>query len=99
MDFLGDLYRQGLDSHTVSRHMVSLRNLFRFALAEEAIAVDPTLNLESPKMRRTLPVYLRMEEVDRLLVSPTRTRPLDCATAPSSRCCIPPACASRNWST
>jgi len=75
VDFLGDLYRLGLDSHTVSRHTVSLRNFFRFALAEEAIADDPTLNLETPKTRRTLPVYLRMEDIDRLLVQPDVSTP------------------------
>jgi integrase/recombinase XerD len=75
VDFLGDLYRQGLDSHTVSRQTVSLRNLFRFALAEEAIPADPTLNLETPKTRRSLPVYLRMEDIDRLLVQPDPATP------------------------
>jgi integrase/recombinase XerD len=75
VDFLGDLYRLGLDSHTVCRHTVSLRNFFRFALAEDAIAADPTLNLETPKTRRTLPVYLRMEDIDRLLVQPDPSTP------------------------
>lgn len=70
VEFLGDLYRQGLDSRTVARHVVSLRNLFRFALTEGVLTVDPTLNLESPKIRRSLPVYLRMEDVDRLLNQP-----------------------------
>jgi len=75
VDFLGDLYRQGLDSRTVSRNLVSLRNFFRFGLAEGAISADPTLNLESPKTRRTLPVYLRMEDVDRLLNQPDPSTP------------------------
>ena len=75
MDFLGDLYRQGLDSRTVARHLVSLRNLFRFALAEGALSADPTLNLESPKVRRSLPSYLRMEDVDRLLNQPDPSTP------------------------
>jgi integrase/recombinase XerD len=75
VDYLASLYRQGLDSHTVSRHLVSLRNLFRFALAEEVVADDPTLNLESPKVRKSLPTYLRMEEVDRLLALPDTSTP------------------------
>jgi integrase/recombinase XerD len=75
VDFLGDLYRQGLDSRSVARQLVSLRNLFRFALAEEALSADPTLNLESPKVRRSLPVYLRMEDVDRLLNQPDPSTP------------------------
>ncbi len=100
VDFLGDLYRRGLDSHTVSRNIVSLRNLFRFALAEEAVAVDPTLNLESPKVRRSLPVYLRLEEVDRLLNQPdpaTRFGLRDRAI--SGGALFHRACASRNWLT
>jgi integrase/recombinase XerD len=76
VDFLGDLYRQGLDSRTVARHLVSLRNVFRFALTEGVLTVDPTLNLESPKVRRSLPVYLRMEEIDRLLDQPDSSTPL-----------------------
>src|SRR5437764_15354949 len=46
VDFLGDLYRTGLDSRTVARHLVSVRNLFRFALADGPLSVDPTLDLE-----------------------------------------------------
>jgi integrase/recombinase XerD len=75
VDFLGNLYRQGLDSRTVARHLVSLRNLFRFALTEGVLSADPTLNLESPKVRRSLPVYLRMEDVDRLLNQPDASTP------------------------
>jgi integrase/recombinase XerD len=75
VDFLADLYQHGLDSRSVARNLASLRNFFRFALAEEALSVDPTLNLESPKSRRTLPVYLRMEDVDRLLDQPDSSTP------------------------
>ncbi len=70
VDFLSELYRQELDSRSVARHLVSVRNLFRFALSEEVLTSDPTLNLESPKVRKSLPTYLRMEEVDRLLSQP-----------------------------
>jgi integrase/recombinase XerD len=70
VEYLSGLYRERLDSRSVARHLVSLRNLFRFALAEEAISADPTLNLESPKVRKSLPTYLRMEEIDRLLAQP-----------------------------
>jgi len=75
VDFLGGLYRQRLDSRTVSRHLVSLRNLFRFAMIEEVLSEDPTLNLESPKVRKSLPTYLRMEDIDRLLGQPDPTTP------------------------
>jgi integrase/recombinase XerD len=75
VDFLGGLYKQKLDSRSVARHLVSLRNLFRFGLSEDAISTDPTLNLESPKLRKSLPMYLRLEEVDRLLKQPDPSTP------------------------
>ena len=34
------------------------------------ITEDPTANLESPKIRRSLPGYLRLEEVEKLLELP-----------------------------
>ncbi len=70
VDFLAGLYRQKLESRTVARHLVTLRNFFRFAQIQELIPEDPSINLESPKIRRHLPGYLRLEEVERLLEQP-----------------------------
>jgi integrase/recombinase XerD len=70
VDFLAGLYREKLESRTVARHLVTLRNFFRFAQVQELIAADPSLNLESPKIRRNLPGYLKLEEVERLLAQP-----------------------------
>jgi integrase/recombinase XerD len=70
VDFLAGMYRQKLESRTVARHLVTLRNFFRFAQLQELITTDPSLNLESPKIRRNLPGYLRLEEVERLLAQP-----------------------------
>jgi len=76
VDFLAGLYRQKLESKSVARHLVSLRNFFRFAQIQELVAEDPTVNLESPKIRRSLPGYLRLEEVERLLAQPDAKTPL-----------------------
>src|SRR5438309_8046862 len=70
VDFLAGLYRQKLESKTVARHLVTLRNFFRFAQIHELIREDPSVNLESPKIHRALPGYLRLEEVERLLNQP-----------------------------
>src|SRR5258707_11921853 len=70
VDFLAGLYRQKLESKTVARHLVTLRNFFRFAQIQDLISEDPSANLESPKIRRNLPGYLRLEEVDRVLSQP-----------------------------
>jgi len=76
VDFLASLYRLKLESRTVARHLVTLRNFFRFAQIHELIATDPSINLESPKIRRSLPGYLRLEEVERLLEKPDSTTAL-----------------------
>ena len=73
VDFLGTLYRKGLDSRSVARHLVTVRNFFRFALIEGYIDRDPSAMIESPKFRRSLPEFLSVEEVDRLLCQPDTT--------------------------
>src|SRR5271165_4510727 len=76
VDFLAGMYRQKLESRTVARHLVTLRNFFRFAQVQELIADDPSLNLESPKIRRSLPDYLRLEEVEKVLLQPDDKTPI-----------------------
>src|SRR5256886_8486488 len=76
VDFLAGLYRQKLESKTVARHLVTLRNFFRFAQIHELIREDPSVNLESPKIHRALPGYLRLEEVERLLNQPDMKMPI-----------------------
>jgi len=76
VDFLAGLYRQKLESKSVARNLVTLRNFFRFAQTNELIAEDPSSNLESPKIRRSLPGYLRLEDVERLLQQPDQKTPL-----------------------
>jgi integrase/recombinase XerD len=75
VDFLAGLYRQKLESRTVARQLATLRNFFRFAQVQEIISEDPSINLDSPKIRRHLPGYLRLEEVEKLLEQPDAKTP------------------------
>jgi integrase/recombinase XerD len=70
VDFLASLYKEKLDSRSVARYLVSLRGLYKFALTEGLVQTDPTENLESPKVRNSLPTYLRVDEIDKLLQAP-----------------------------
>jgi len=76
VDFLAGLYRQNLESRTVARHLVTLRNFFRFAQIQELVSTDPSVSLESPKIRRSLPGYLRLAEIEKLLEQPDAKTPL-----------------------
>jgi integrase/recombinase XerD len=73
VDFLGSLYRGGLDSRSVARHLVTIRHFFRFALMEGYVQDDPAATIESPRFRQSLPEFLSLEEVDRLLRQPDTT--------------------------
>jgi integrase/recombinase XerD len=76
VDFLSSLYKERLDSRSVARNLVSLRTLFKFAMIEGMVQVDPTENLESPKIRNSLPTYLRVDEIEKLLSAPDPSTPL-----------------------
>jgi integrase/recombinase XerD len=70
IDFLRTLYLRKLDSRTVARHLVTIRHLFRFAFSEGMITENPAANVAAPKFRRSLPEFLSVGEVDRLLRQP-----------------------------
>jgi integrase/recombinase XerD len=76
VDFLSTLYRRGLDSRSVARHLVTVRSFFKFLVIDGIVNNDPTTNLESPKIRQTLPSFLSVKEVEKLLALPDVRTPL-----------------------
>jgi integrase/recombinase XerD len=74
--FLAALYGRGLSPRSVARHLISLRNFFRFLAKEDRIQSDPTADVDAPKLDRTLPRYLSIDEVDSLLGQPDIATPL-----------------------
>jgi integrase/recombinase XerD len=74
-NFLASLYRRGLGGRSVARHLVALRNLFRFLHHEGKISEDPTARIEAPQFSHTLPKYLATSEVDALLLKPDTSLP------------------------
>jgi integrase/recombinase XerD len=53
--YVNYLYSQNLSSRSIARHLSAIRSLFRFLVAEEKVAVDPTEHLASPKQWTTIP--------------------------------------------
>ncbi len=71
---LRDLDDQGLSPASRSRKLSALRQLFKFLVAEEQIAEDPTHGLSAPRKAASLPKILSVAEVDCLLATAkTRT--------------------------
>ena len=55
---------------SISRLIASMRRFYRYALRESLIEKDPTLQIESPKLPRSLPKSLNEQEVEDLLGAP-----------------------------
>jgi integrase/recombinase XerD len=53
-----------------------MKRFFRHALREGRVAVDPTLNIASPRLPRSLPKTLTEADVEALLAAPDTARPL-----------------------
>jgi integrase/recombinase XerD len=60
---------------SIGRLIASLRRFYRYGLRENKISVDPTLQIESPKLPRSLPKSLNEDEVLALLNAPDLTEP------------------------
>jgi integrase/recombinase XerD len=74
--FLRGLYDRHMGARSVARHLVSLRNLFRFLVREGRLTSDPTVDIEAPKLDQSLPKYLSTGEVEQLLAQPDLSTPL-----------------------
>ncbi len=70
--FLVGFQKQGASPATTSRKLSSLRSFYRFMEREERIRQNPFGGLRAPKKGRSLPNFLSIEEVERLIRSPGR---------------------------
>ncbi len=76
LDFLSGLYHRKLSSRSVARHLATLRVFFRFTVADGLLRDEPTINLESPRVWKSLPVFLSIPQVEKLLAMPDARTPL-----------------------
>ena len=61
------LMEKGRSVATVNRKLSSLRSFYRFLLRRRIVDLDPMLKVVGPKKQKTLPSFLRVQEMDRLL--------------------------------
>ncbi|MDQ6699254.1 MAG: site-specific integrase, partial [Acidobacteriota bacterium] len=73
--YLNSLYRTGLEARSVARHLASLRNFYRFLLAEARIDTDPTEHIQTPKQWTTIPHFLSLEQIEKILAAPDDSKP------------------------
>lgn len=69
------LYMKELEyaSSTVARKVAAIKSFFHYLRDEDIVKNDPTLALESPKVKKHLPKAISEEDVERLLAEPTKS--------------------------
>lgn len=65
--YLNEMKRSGKASSTVIRASVSIRSFFHYLIRRSLIIQDPSMDLETPKPEKKLPIVLSVTEVERLL--------------------------------
>ena len=60
---------------SISRLIASLRRFYRYLMRDNKIGLDPTIQIQSPKLPRSLPKSLNEEEVIALLNAPNVAAP------------------------
>lgn len=70
--FVADLRDRGYKDATVARKIAAVKSFFGFLLGEGQVDADPTEQLKSPQVGKTLPKALTPREVDELLEQPAR---------------------------
>ncbi|MCZ2259510.1 site-specific tyrosine recombinase XerD [Sporosarcina sp. G11-34] len=75
LTYLEKLNSEGKSSRTVSRNISSIRSFHQFLLREKVTTGDPTVHIDLPKIEQKLPRVLSMDEVEKLIDSPDRSKP------------------------
>ena len=68
--YLGARLERGRSPRSTARFLSCVRGFYHYLLREGRITVDPTLDVDSPRLGRPLPKSLSEAEVDRLLLAP-----------------------------
>ena len=69
------LMGEGRSPRSVARSVACIRGFYRFLVVSGHRQDNPAGDLQAPRAWKTLPKFLSMEEVDRLLRSPDTTQP------------------------
>jgi len=70
LGYLAHRVRGKAKATTTSRQLSSLKRFYRYCLRQGRIKTDPTLQIDSPKLPRSLPRSLTEEDVEELLAAP-----------------------------
>jgi len=76
LSYLNSLYQSGLGSRSIARHLATLRNFYSFLLRESKVGCDPTEHVRTPKQWKTIPKFMNLSQIDKLLQAPDSSTPV-----------------------
>ena len=65
----------GMTASSQSRIISGIRSFFKYCLQESLVKQDPTLLLETPRLRKSLPDFLSVEEINRIVEAIDLSKP------------------------
>jgi integrase/recombinase XerD len=74
-DFVAGMMSEGLSPRSVARTVAAVRGFFRFAVLAKHLDVNPADDLRAPRAWTTLPKFLAVEEVEKLIRQPDTGTP------------------------
>jgi len=75
--YLGTRLEQGQSPRSSARFLSCVRGFYHYLLREGRLTIDPTLDIDSPRLGRPLPKALTEMEVERLLHAPDLAQALE----------------------
>ena len=70
-DYFSDRQKNNIGSSTQARILTCLHSFYQYLSANQLIKKDPTEQLSQPKLETKLPVFLNIQEVEKLLEAPS----------------------------
>ncbi|SFR74865.1 tyrosine recombinase XerD subunit [Marinobacter daqiaonensis] len=70
LGWISAAFMEGRKNATAARRLSGIRRFYRYLLREQLISEDPTLRIESPRLKRRLPDSLSEADVEALLTEP-----------------------------
>jgi len=74
--WLIDLAKKGLSAKSRARHIITIRGLYKFLIAEKKVTKSPVKDVDIPKIGLALPKIMTIDEVATLLDAPDIRKPI-----------------------
>jgi len=70
-DYFSDRQKNNISSSSQARILTCLHSFYQYLLSNQLIKKDPTEQFSHPKLEKKLPVFLNIQEVEKLLEAPS----------------------------